>query len=260
MIGFDNHKLITIKIGSNLLTDSKNKLDLNNLRHLIEQISVYKQNGKDVIIVTSGAIVCGSEALGIKAQSITDKQAAAAVGQVILMENYQQFFARQGLKTAQILLTKDVFEDANRATLTQNTINRLLSLNIIPIVNENDTVSVDEIKFSDNDNLSSLVSIMLGADLHIILTDIDGLYDADPRLNKDAKLIKELSSISDSLIKSLSAESPSQKGRGGMKSKIESAKTLMDNNIDVVIANGRQENILLDLLSGKPYGTFCRKE
>ncbi|MDD5455863.1 MAG: glutamate 5-kinase [Candidatus Margulisbacteria bacterium] len=258
MIDFTKKKLIVIKIGSNILTDESNKLDLNTLRHLVSQIAFLKNQGKRVVIVTSGAIVCGGEALKIKPESIADKQAAAAVGQVILMENYQQFFVRHGFTIGQVLLTRDAFMDKERAKHAKNTFQHLLDLDVIPIVNENDTISVDEIKFSDNDNLSCTVSLLLGAGLQIFLTDIDGLYDLDPRAHKDARLITKLTEISDDLLASLSANA-SRKGRGGMKSKVNSAKQLLENGIEVIIANGRKENILKDLYHGKMYGTFCIK-
>ncbi len=251
--------LLTIKIGSNILTDSRNQLDLNVLRHLIQQIAFLKQKGLMIVVVTSGAIVCGSAALGINPESLEDKQASAAVGQVILMEHYQLFFEKLGFKVGQVLLTKDGLLDQTRAKLAKNTFNRLLELDVIPIVNENDTVSVDEIKFSDNDTLSSMVSILLGADLQIFLTDIDGVYNADPRTDKEAKLISRFRDIPETLRSQMSAESVSQKGRGGMKSKVTSAQLLLENNIESIIAPGKRENVLLDLYRGQIIGTFCLK-
>ncbi|OGI06345.1 MAG: glutamate 5-kinase [Candidatus Margulisbacteria bacterium GWF2_35_9] len=258
MIDFKQKNLITIKIGSNILTNNAHQLDLNSLRRLVDQVSFLKKQGKKVIIVTSGAIVCGAEALGIIPKSIEEKQAAAAVGQVILMESYQQFFVRQGIKIAQILLTKDGLTNKSRATLAKNTIEKLLEIDVVPIVNENDTVSVDEIKFSDNDHLSSMVSILLNVDLQIFLTDTDGFYDKDPRVHQDAKIIHSLNDITDNVIDSIS-DNKTTKGTGGMKSKVKSAKFLLDNNIESIIANGSQENIIIDLFNGKKYGTVCKK-
>jgi len=258
MIDFKKKNLITIKIGSNILTNSCHQLDLNSLRRLVDQVVYLKQQGLKVILVSSGAIACGSEALGISPHSIAEKQAAAATGQVILMESYQQFFVRQGIKIAQILLTKDGLTDKSRANLARNTIEKLLEIDVVPIVNENDTVSVDEIKFSDNDHLSSMVSILVKADLQIFLTDTDGLFDKDPSEYADAKIIHRLNGISDDLIDGIS-DSKSHKGRGGMKSKVNSAKLLLENGIESIIANGSTHNILVDLYNAKDLGTVCKE-
>lgn len=258
MIDLKSKKRITIKVGSNILTDDRHQLDLNQLRHLANQISFLVDEGKEVILVTSGAIVCGAEALGIVPKTIEEKQASAAVGQVILMDNYQLFFDKTGFKVAQILLTRDALEDKQRAQHALNTFTTLLRLGVIPIVNENDTVAVDEIKFSDNDNLSSMVSLLMKSDAQVILTDIDGVYDKDPSAHKDAKLIASLDNISDEMLEKMDAVSPSGKGRGGMRSKVEAAKRLMEAGIDVIIANGRRTNILLDLYAGDAVATFCK--
>lgn len=254
MINLQEKELIVIKIGSNILTTSEKKPDLNNLRDLVHQISQIKKDNKKIVVVSSGAIAYGTEGLGVAPKSLEEKQAAAAIGQVVLMENYQNFFAREGLTIAQILLTKDALLDETRAEYARNTFNTLLEKGIVPIVNENDTVAVEEIKFSDNDNLSSMVSVLLGADVQIFLSDIDGLYDLDPRVHEDAKIIKRLTRVSDEMIEKIS-ESVSAVSRGGMKSKVQSAKYLMENHIDVIIASGRQKHILIDLYDGKECGT-----
>ncbi len=259
MIDLKSKQRITIKIGSNILTDDRRQLDLNQLRHLVNQISFLRDEGKEIILVTSGAIVCGAEALGIEPRSIEEKQASAAVGQVILMDNYQLFFEKAGYKVAQILLTRDALEDAQRAQHAQNTFTTLLKLGVIPVVNENDTVAVDEIKFSDNDTLSSMVSMLVKSDVLIILTDIDGVYDQDPNLHPDAVLLKTLHHIPQTMLESMSSSSPSGKGRGGMRSKVEAANRLLQAGIDVIIANGRRTNILLDLYAGDAPATFCSK-
>lgn len=256
MINIKEKNLIVIKIGSNILTTPEKKPDLNNLRDLVHQISQIKKANKNIVIVSSGAIAYGTEGLGTTPTTIEEKQAAAAIGQVVLMENYQNFFSKEGIKIAQILLTKDGLLDDSRAQHAKNTFNTLLEKGIIPIVNENDTVAIEEIKFSDNDNLSSMVSVLLNADLQIFLSDIDGLYDLDPRVYEDAKIIKQLTKISDEMIEKIS-ESISSVSRGGMKSKIKSTKYLMENHIDVIIASGRKKNILIELYNGKDCGTSC---
>ena len=256
MISVNKKDLIVIKIGTNVLTNSDNKLNLNNLRHLVSQISFLIKNNKKVVLVSSGSIICGSEKLEITPKELVDKQAAAAVGQVILMENYQNFFLREGIDVAQILLTKDTFLNKDRSKHAKNTFLRLLDLGVVPIVNENDTVSIDEIKFSDNDNLSGMVSVLLKADLQIILTDIDGVYDMDPKTNESAKLIETLNEISDKMINDVGTNK-SSKGVGGMRTKLEAAKYLLDHNIEVIIANGLRENIIIDLYSECASATFC---
>ena len=259
MIDLKSKQRIAIKIGSNILTDDRRQLDLNQLRHLVNQISFLRDEGKEIILVTSGAIVCGAEALGIHPQTIEEKQASAAVGQVILMDNYQLFFEKTGYKVAQILLTRDALEDKQRAQFAQDTFSTLLGLGVIPVVNENDTVAVDEIKFSDNDTLSAMVSLLVNVDVLIILTDIDGVFDKDPNAYPDATLLKTLHQIPPTMLEGMSSSSPSGKGRGGMRSKVEASQRLLETGIDVIIANGRRTNILLDLYAGNATATFCTK-
>lgn len=259
MINLQDKKLIVIKIGTNVLTDDSNRLDLNNLRNLVGQISYLKKQGKQIILVSSGSIICGSEELKISPKNINDKQAAAAVGQVLLMEKYQGFFVKEGIVVAQILLTKDAFIHLERAKHARNTFRKLLDLDIIPIVNENDTIAVDEIKFSDNDNLSAMASVLVGADAEIILTDIDGLYDNDPKVHPNASICTEINEITDQMVKNVSS-SKSSEGVGGMKTKLEAAKYLLEHNIYAIIANGRRDNILIDLYKGTGIGSYFLKK
>jgi glutamate 5-kinase len=255
MINLSDKQLILIKVGSNLLTTTDKSTDINSLRDIVQQISLIKKKfNKNIILVTSGAIAYGSDFLGNKPSTISEKQAAASIGQVILMENYQNFFSKEGIIISQILITKDSLLDKIKKEYIASTFNELLNRGILPIVNENDTVSVEEIKFSDNDNLSAMVAVLLKADLQIFLTDIDGLFDLDPRVHENAKIIHELSQITEEMVNSIS-DSESDVSRGGMKSKIKSSKYLLDNNIDVIIANGRKKNILLDLYNGENCGT-----
>ena len=251
--------IIVVKIGSNILTTADNKLDLNNLRNLCNQIEELRKTGIKVVIVTSGAIVCGSERLQIKAVTIPEKQAAAAVGQSLLVNEYNNFFESHGVPVAQILLTKDSITDDIRRQNARNTLDTILRLGAIPIINENDTVSVEEIKFGDNDMLSASVAVLIEADQLIILSDIDGLHTANPRLHNDTKLIPIVEHI-DASIDSLASEVGSGKGVGGMVSKINSAKYATMNNIETRLANGRENRVLIRLcLENERLGTVFYK-
>ncbi len=247
---------IVVKVGTKLLVTNDDKLDLNNLRQLVNQLS--SANSKyNVVLVSSGAIISGSEILGIVPSTIPEKQAAAALGQILLMKEYSHFFEKNNQHTAQILLTKDGFYDETKKENIKNTIHTLLENNIIPIINENDSVATDEIQFGDNDLLSSHVSILLHAKKHIILTDQDGLYTAPPKTNDHAKLISELSSISDKMIAD-STESVDQKGKGGIKSKLMAAQLSTQNGIMTHIANGRNQSVINDILNNKKVGTCIK--
>ncbi|MFH1429034.1 MAG: glutamate 5-kinase [Candidatus Margulisiibacteriota bacterium] len=242
--------LIVIKIGSNILTTPDNKLDLNNLRNLCNQIEKLRAVGKQVIVVTSGAIVCGSERLAIQASSIPEKQAAAAVGQSILVNEYNNFLEPHKIAVAQILLTKDGLDHEVRSQNARNTIMTLLKLGTVPIINENDTVAIDEIKFGDNDMLSARVARLINASNLIILTDTEGLHTANPRTNIDAKLIPEVKKI-DQSIEVLASSKGSSKGVGGMVTKIAAAKMATEAGIETIIASGRADNVLVRLLLDK---------
>lgn len=243
-------KTIVIKIGSSSLTDAKSQLDLKNLRRLVKEISLLHAQNHNFIIVTSGSIVTGQQRLGKQGRpnSIPEKQAAAAVGQIILMKNYAKAFKKHKIVAAQILLTRDVIEEKERKENTFNTLSTLLKHRVIPIINENDTVAVDEIKFGDNDNLSALVARLIKADLLINLTDVDGFY-----INN--QLMYEINEISEHVIKAAS-HSASDKGTGGMITKIEAAKICMQAKIPLVIAHGRKRNLLEKIVNQKKIGTW----
>ncbi|MFC1595665.1 glutamate 5-kinase [Candidatus Margulisiibacteriota bacterium] len=252
--------LTVIKIGSNILTTPDNKLDLNNLRNLCNQIASLLTNSHKIIIVTSGAIVCGSERLEVTASSIPEKQAAAAVGQSLLINEYNNFLEPHSIPVAQILLTKDGLEEEQRHQNARNTIETILKLGAVPIINENDTVAIDEIRFGDNDMLSASVARLVEAQRLVILTDIDGLYTANPRLNKDCQLIPEVKVIDENLEK-LACDKGSGKGVGGMVTKIAAAKLATEAGIETIVANGREKDVLLRmLLENERLGTlFCKQ-
>ena len=237
-----------VKIGTNLLTTPEGKLDLNNLRSLVHQICDVIQLGKiQVMVVTSGAITCGSEHMGVVPASIPERQAAHAVGQSLLMREYTTFFGQRGIRVAQILLTRDVFENSERRDNVRNTTMTLLDRGIVPIFNENDCVSVDEIgmKFGDNDRLSLLVATLLDVKRLVLLTDVDGVYDHNPKTNSKARLLPVLPVVTDAILAGVEDIS-STRSRGGMRSKLMVAKAGSEAGIDVVIANGRSGSVLTE--------------
>ncbi len=249
------YNLLVIKVGSSSLTDEKGKLDTENLKRLAEEIAELIKGWKKVILVTSGAIVTGSEKLKIigKPKTIPEKQAAAAVGQSSLMHEYEKAFAPHGVAVAQVLLTRDAIADRERYINARNTISTLLELGALPIVNENDTVSVEEIKIGDNDNLSALVASLMGADILINLTDVDGFYMKGP--DGKANLVPEVREITKD-IEDAAGHPGTQAGVGGMITKIQAAKIASDAGIPMVIAHGRHSGIIKEIAEGKRIGTY----
>jgi glutamate 5-kinase len=249
-------KRVVIKVGSGVLT-RRNGLNLNVIDDLTTEICSLRQKGIEVILVSSGAIAAGLRKVGMakKPDSLSGMQALAAMGQSNLIMVYEEAFARHGAKAAQILLTRDDLTNRRRYLNSRNTILTLLSWKIIPIINENDTVVVDEIKFGDNDNLSGMVTNLTDAQLLVNLTNIDGLYDRDPRTNPDAELIKVVTRIDEKII-GAADKIPGFLGKGGMASKITAAQKMTLRGIPTIIANGFKQGILKDIFSGKDVGTF----
>jgi len=246
-----------IKIGTNTLTTEQGSLDLNNLRHLVTQLAAaYHENKFQFLVVTSGAITCGAEVLHTLPKTIPDKQAAASVGQILLMSEYGRFFGQFGIRVGQILLTKDCIEDSIKRKNTQNTIFNLLKHGVVPVINENDSVATDEIgpKFGDNDELSCYVAQLVEAEQLVLLTDTDGVFTHNPKTHKEAVLIPELKGVSQALLDSVE-DIQNGRSRGGMTSKLNAAKRASESGIEVVIANGRTDEVLRTIFSGKPIGT-----
>ncbi len=248
---------IVVKVGSSILASVEKGLHHEVFSHLAKEISELKRQGYEIVLVSSGAIAAGMEKLGYKnrPQSITQKQATAAVGQSRLMNIYENYFSRHQQMVAQILLTHDDLSHRRRFLNARNTLLTLLELGIIPIINENDTVVVDEIKVGDNDNLSALVTNLIEADLLIILTNIDGLCDADPRLNPNARCIPLVEDI-DVDMERMVGGTASQMSVGGMASKIQAAKKASRFGIPMVIASGTRKEVLHQILKGKEIGTL----
>ncbi|MBW6411054.1 glutamate 5-kinase [Clostridium weizhouense] len=264
-MGFRNNlrdaNRIVVKVGTSTLTYENGNINLNRIEKLTRVLSDMVNSGKEVVLVTSGAIGVGVSKLKLreKPQSIREKQAVASVGQCELMHIYSKFFGEYSHVVGQVLLTRDVVEDDHIRENVCNTFETLLENKIIPIVNENDTVSIDEIenivRFGDNDNLSAIVSSLVNADLLIILSDIDGFYDSDPRDNVNAKLLREIEKVTPEL-EECAGGAGSNLGTGGMITKLTAAKTATKAGVDMVLANGSNPSILLDIISGEEIGTL----
>ncbi len=247
---------IVIKIGTSTLAHSTGKLNIRLVEQLCKTISDIKNAGNQVIIVSSGAIGMGTGKLSLKGKPVDmpTKQAAAAVGQCELMYTYDKLFSEYNHTVAQILITGEDVENDVRRSHFINTMAKLLELEALPIINENDTVATSEIAVGDNDTLAAIVSVCINADLLILLSDIDGLYSSDPRKNKDAELISEVDEITPEIEK-LAGGAGSELGTGGMATKIKAAKMCVENGVNMVIANGSQPGNIYEILSGKSVGT-----
>ncbi|MBQ2981654.1 MAG: glutamate 5-kinase [Lachnospiraceae bacterium] len=252
-------KRIVVKIGSSSLTHKETGLlDFEKLEKLVRVLTNLRNKGKDVVLVSSGAIAVGRKKLGLKKDDMTlsKKQACAAVGQAQLMMTYQKIFSEYNQPVAQILLTKITMMQEDNRINAENTFLELLSLGVIPIVNENDTVSTYEIQFGDNDRLSALVTALTGADLLILLSDIDGLYTDDPNVNEDAKFVEVVEKLDDYYMDMGKETSSSQVGTGGMSAKLVAAKIATYSGADMVIANGSDVNVINAIMNGENVGTL----
>lgn len=249
-------KKIVVKIGTSNLTDKRSRLDSRKVKKLVEETMRLRKRKKDVLIVSSGAIGAGVGRLnlGYRPRGMPPLQAAAAVGQGILMETYEKHFSKYGQPVAQMLLTREDFANPRRYQNFRNTLATLLKWGVIPIVNENDSVEVDEIRVGDNDTLSAFVAKGALADLLIILSDVDGLYTMDPNKDKRARLIQTVARVTPQLEKL--AGRASSRGVGGMLTKIQAAKIASEAGIAVVIANGGEKNVLERVISGEEIGTI----
>ncbi|MDL5141031.1 glutamate 5-kinase [Bacillus atrophaeus] len=248
---------IVVKIGSSSLTNSKGSIDEAKIAEHVQAISFLKQAGHEMILITSGAVAAGFSSLGYPARPVTikGKQAAAAVGQTLLMQQYMNQFKQYSLTPGQILLTRNDFSKRERYRNAYATIMELIERGIVPIINENDSTSVEELTFGDNDMLSSLVSGLIHADQLMILTDINGLYDANPNDNPEAKRFDYLADITPELL-GYAGSTGSKVGTGGMKSKLLAAKTALSLGVKVFIGTGKGAHKLSDILNGNGDGTY----
>lgn len=261
-------RLIVVKVGTSGITTSDGKLDEEEMHRLAEQIASASNKGNRIVLVTSGAVAAGVAELGIppKAKDIVFQQASAAAGQTVLMAKYRELFREHNVKVAQILLTAEDLSNRASYVHTCNVLEMLLKIGVVPIVNENDVTSIEELKpttegyrvnFSDNDILSVLVASALCADLIIILSDVDGLFTKDPSDPK-AELIKTVECVTCELKESMNGKS--RLGRGGIQSKVKAAEIATTCGIPVIIANSRRENVIVDILSGKQVGTYFKAQ
>lgn len=248
---------MVVKIGSSTLTHENGKLNIRRMEQLVQVLSDLKNTGWEVVLVSSGAVAAGAGKLGYTEteRSTEVKQALAAVGQAELMRAYERFFAAWGYIPAQILLTKDVMNYEIRRKNAENTFKTLFEMGTLPIVNENDSVSFEGIKFGGNDTLAAYVAILCKADLLVNLSDIDGLYDSDPRKNPDAQLISKVERIDDRIM-AMAGGAGSSRGTGGMAAKLQAACMVTDEGIPMIICSGADPHVLYDIVDGKTVGTL----
>ncbi len=258
MFNIDDKKRIVIKVGTSTLTHKTGRLNIRRMERFVKVLADLQNSGREIVLVSSGAIGLGMSKMGLpeRPKDTLMKQACAAVGQCELMYIYDKLFGEYNLNVAQILLTKYII-DTPRKNNVENTFEKLISHNVIPVVNENDTVAIDELELElgENDSLAALVAIMSHSDMLVILSDIDGLFDGNPKDNPDAKLIPVVNEITDE-IRGLAGGAGSGLGTGGMITKIHAAEIAMGAGIDMAILNGRNPSVLYDLFDGKDVGTI----
>jgi glutamate 5-kinase len=254
-------KKIVIKVGTSLLAYDNGKINLQRMEKLVRVLADLHNSGKEVILVSSGAVGTGVGMLGLeeKPTDLVKKQALAAVGQVGLLRLYQKFFDEYNKTVAQVLLTRDGIENSLRRKNARNTLRELINMGIIPVVNENDTVATDEIEFGDNDTLSAAVATLVSSELLLILTNTDGVFTADPHIDLAATKVPKVLKASEDL-KDIDLNGSSKMGSGGMASKIAAAELCREHNVDVVIADGNDPTTIMDVLEGKDLGTFFVSE
>ena len=254
-----NKKRIVVKIGSSSLHHMESgELNLTKMERLVRELCELKNQGKDVVLVSSGAIAVGKKVLNVSPNETNMKHECAAIGQARLMMIYERLFAEYNHVTAQVLLTKQTIVNPDSRLNAENTFMELLKLGVIPVVNENDTVAVHEVEdtFGDNDFLSSIVAVLTGADLLILLSDIDGLYTDDPRSNKDAKFIPLVESLDESYMLMGKDTTGSRIGTGGMSAKLHAATVAVNAGCDMVIANGEDVSVIHKIVEGRNHGTL----
>jgi len=254
---FPDVKRVVVKIGSSLLTDGGRGLNSQAIAAWVEQMAALKKQNIDVVLVSSGSVAEGMSRLGLKSrpQTLHELQAAASVGQMGLIRNFENKFQRHDLLTAQVLLTHDDLSDRQRYLNARSTLLTLLDFGVIPVINENDAVATDEIRFGDNDTLGALVANLIEADLLIILTDQTGLFDADPSINPEAKLITR-AAVNDDLLDEVAGGSRSGLGRGGMYTKVSAARLAARSGAATVIVSGQIESVIAAVVAGREVGTY----
>ena len=250
-------RTIVIKAGSSTVTGADGRVDRAYLASLAKQVARLREDGDRVVVVTSGAIAAGLDGLGLDARptDMPTLQATAAVGQVLLLDAYREVFAPHGAAVGQVLVTRHDVGHRQQYLHACHTLERLLDLGVVPIVNENDTTAVEEIRFGDNDYLAALVGMMLHADLVVLLTDIEGLYTGDPRTDSEAHLVEVVDELTDEHV-AAAGGAGTDVGSGGMATKLEAARALLKAGIPMVVCDGRREDVVVDAAAGKPVGTL----
>ena len=250
-------KRIVVKVGTSTHTHPSGGMNLHRIEHLVRELIDEANQGKDILLVSSGAIAAGMNALGLteRPASVPARQALAAIGQGALLHIYEKFFHEYGRTMAQVLLTKENAARHHQYMNSRNALLALLGMNVIPVINENDAVAVDEIKIGDNDNLSAVVAALVDADALIILSDIDGVYTANPRTDTSARLISEIPEITPE-VEHIAGGAGSAQGTGGMQTKIEAAKIAQNAGVTMVIARGDEDGIVRSILHGEEVGTL----
>ncbi len=252
-----NLRRVVVKIGTSVLLDSQKRTSLLMAQSIARQVKAVRDMSVEVIVVSSGAIACGMETLDLKKKpaEMAKKQALASIGQIVLMKMWMDAFAREGLTVSQILLTHEDIKSRSRCLNLMNTIDTLLAMGVVPVINENDTLSFQEIRFGDNDNLSALIAQITNADLLFLLSDVDGLYERDPKQYPRAKMLRSVKKI-DEEIERLAEGTRSEKSIGGMKSKLEAAKKAGYYGIPTRVVRGDIENVVARVLGGEEIGTL----
>ena len=248
---------IVVKVGTSTLTHPNGKLNYSRIEGLVRELADAVNAGKQILLVSSGAVGAGMDRLGWKEKpkTIPEKQAAAAVGQGILMHTYEKLFAEYGQVVAQVLLTREDSVNRRRYANSRNTLLTLLNIGVIPIINENDAVAIDELKIGDNDTLSANVAAIVDADVLIILSDVDGVYSANPQTNPQARLLPEISEVTPE-VEAMCGGAGTMRGTGGMLTKMAAARMAMNSGIVMVIASGGRDGAVQSILAGKPIGTL----
>ena len=260
-IDLSGKKRIVIKLGTSTLTHESGLLNIRKIENLVKCLADLQNSGRQLIIVSSGAVGCGLAKLGLDGKLLTtvEKQACAAVGQCELIDIYDRNFSLYGHKIAQVLMNKDVIDNERRSDSARSTMNMLISFGCIPIVNENDTLSNEQITFGSNDTLAASVARLTSADLIINMSDIDGLYDKNPRIYSDANLIEYIPEINDT-IRSYAGGAGTKRGTGGMVAKLQAAESAVRHGIPMIIVNGAKPDILYNIFDGEFTGTYFEAE
>lgn len=247
---------VVIKVGSSTLAGEHGGVDRDYVRDLVAQIASVREAGRDVILVSSGAVAAGMERLGMdrSTDDMPSLQAAASVGQVALVETYAVLFNEKNLTVGQVLITQHDTGHRESYLHARDTLERLLALGVVPIVNENDTVAVDEIRFGDNDSIAALVATMVRAQLVVLLSDIEGLYDSDPRCAEGAQLVEQVDEMTADVMQAAGGAG-STVGSGGMATKVQAARMLMKAGIPMIVCDGRRTDVIVDAVEGRPVGT-----